>query len=109
MFSWFDATEFQRFGEELAVLFMEDKPALDEGNRKHRRMLKVTGKGKGRDPVQDILRKMVTRISAFEARKEANFYKKAKFANAFKWKLMESGYDAGFVDELSKELLIHFR
>ena len=88
---------------------MDDKPAADEGNRKHRCMLKVTGKGKGGDPVQDILRKLVIRISAFEARKEANFYRKAKFANAFKWKLIESGYDAGFVDEPSKELMINFR
>ena len=111
MFSWFNATEFQRFGEELAVLFMEDKPAPGEGNRKHRRMLKVKGKdkGKGRDPVQDTLRKLVIRISAFQPRKKANIYKKAKFANAFKWKLIEAGYDAGFVDELAKELVIHFR
>jgi hypothetical protein len=109
MLSWFNATEFQRFGEELAVLFMEDKPGADEGNRKHRRMLKGKAKGKGRDPMQDTLRKLVVRISAFEARKDANIYRKAKFANAFKWKLLEAGYDAEFVDELAKELVIHFR
>jgi hypothetical protein len=107
MFSWFNASEFERFGEELAALFMADKPDADEGNRKQRRMLKV--KGKGRDPMQDTLRKLVLRISAFEARKDANLYKKAKFANAFKWKLKEAGYDAGFADELAKELVIHFR
>jgi len=109
MLSWFDAKEFQRFGEELAVLFMEDKPAASEGNRKHRRMLKVKGKGKGTDPVQEMLGKLVIRISAFEARRGANIYKKAKFANAFKWKLKEAGYDAEFADELAKELVIHFR
>jgi hypothetical protein len=111
MFSWFNATEFQRFGEELAVVFMEDKPGAGEANRKLRRMLKVKGKGKGKgsDPVQDTLRKLVVRISAFEARKDANVYKKAKFANAFKWKLREAGYDAAFADELAKELVIHFR
>ena len=109
MFSWFNASEFQRFGEELAVLFMEDKPAADEGNRKQRRMLKVKGKGKGIDPMQNTMRKLVIRISAFEARKDANIYKKAKFANAFKWRLKEAGYDAGFADELAKELVLHFR
>jgi hypothetical protein len=107
MFSWFNAAEFQRFGEELAVLFMEDKPAAGEGNRKQRRTLKV--KGKGSDPVQVTLRKLMVRISAFEARKNANIYKKAKFANAFKWKLKEAGYDPEFADELAKELLIQFR
>lgn len=42
MLSWFNAMEFQRFGEELAVLFMEGKPAADEGNRKYRRKRKGT-------------------------------------------------------------------
>jgi hypothetical protein len=107
MLSWFDASEFKRFGEELAVLFMEDKPTADEGNRKDRRMRK--SKGGVDDPAQVKLRKLVIRISAFEARKGANFYKKAKFANAFKWKLIEGGYDAAVADELAKELTIHFR
>ena|SRR5688572_19386228 len=107
MLSWFNATEFQRFGEELAVLFMEGKPVADEGNRKYRRMRK--GKGTVSDPLQDKMRKLAARVSTFQARKEANIYKKAKFANAFKWKLKEAGYDAGFADELAKELLIYFR
>ena len=105
--SWFNATEFQRLGEELAVLFIENKPAAVEGNRKPRRMHK--GKGGGSDPLQATMRKLAMRISAFEARKNANIYKKAKFANAFKWKLIEAGFDSGFADELTKELLIHFR
>lgn len=109
MFSWFDATEFERFGEELAALFMEDKPSADEGNRKYRRMQKGKSKDKVSDPMQATMRKLVVRISAFEPRKRANIYKKAKFANAFKWRLMEAGYDSGFVDDLAKELVIHFR
>jgi hypothetical protein len=109
MLSWFNATEFTRFGEELAVQFMEDKPGAVEGNRKYRRMRQSRDKGAISDPMQVTLNKLVTRISAFEARKGANFYKKAKFANAFKWKLLDAGYDAGFVDSLTKELVIHLR
>jgi hypothetical protein len=107
MLSWFNATEFHRFGEELAVLFMEEKPAASEGNRKERRALK--GQSKCNDPMQATMSKLASRILAFEPRKQANFYKKAKFANAFKWKLIEGGYDAEFADELAKELVIHFR
>jgi hypothetical protein len=107
MLSWFNATEFKRFGEELAVLFIEDKPLDGESNRKHRRMLK--SRGGGSDPAREMIRKLVIRISAFEARKGANFYKKAKFANAFKWKLIEAGYDARLADSITKELVIHFR
>lgn len=105
MLSWFNAKEFQRFGEELAVLFIEDKPAPGEGNRQFRRKSKAVGS----EPAQEMLRKLVLRISNFEARKGANFYKKARFANAFKWKLIEAGYDARFADVLVKELVIHFR
>ena len=107
MFSWFNAKEFQRFGEELAVLFIADKPSVLEGNRQQRRASK--GKAKNSEPVQVALRKLVTRISTFEERKQANIYKKAKFANAFKWKLMEAGFDAEFADELTRELVLHFR
>jgi len=97
--------EFQRFGEELALLFMQDKPSAEDGNRKQRRM----DKAKGGDPMEVTMRKLVQRVSAFEARKDANLYQKAKFANAFKWKLKEGGYDDGFADELAKELVMHFR
>jgi hypothetical protein len=107
MWSWFNATEFERFGEELALLFLEDKPVQAEGNRKQRRAKK--GKGNDNDPIQVTMRKLASRIMAFEARKRANIYKKAKFANAFKWKLIEGGYEAEFADELTKELVIHFR
>lgn len=109
MLSWFNATEFTRFGEELALQFMEDKPGVLEGNRKYRRMRKKKDKGMASDPLEATLQKLVTRISAFEPRKGANFYKKAKFANAFKWKLLDAGYDAGFVDSLTKELVVHLR
>lgn len=107
MLSWFNAAEFQRFGEELAVQFMETKPLQGEGNRKYRRAKK--SKANDNDPIQVAMRNLVSRILAFEARKQANIYKKAKFANAFKWKLIEGGYEAEFADELTKELMIHFR
>jgi hypothetical protein len=106
MLSWFNAREFERLGEELAILFMEEKPSAEEGNRKFRRTNKARG---GRDPAQDPLRKLVSRISTFEEKKKANIYKTAKFANAFKWKLIEAGYDRAYADAVTKELVIHFR
>jgi hypothetical protein len=109
MLSWFDATEFKRFGEELAVVFMEGKPAVSDGNRKDRRARKSKGKGGESDQALAMLRTLETRISAFEARKSANFYKKAKFANAFKWKLIEGGYDTELADAVVKKVVILFR
>jgi hypothetical protein len=106
MFAWFNAVEFQRFGEQLAVQVVEKlplQPAVapnDKGSRK--------GKRKAAAP-QDVLRRLMTEVQMFSSRNKANFYKKAKFGNAFKWKLREAGYDAEFVDELTMELMLHFR
>lgn len=99
MISWFDAREHQRFGEELAAYVMEKMP------------LEPPAKGVRKRPKkpQEVLRKMLGQITEFSARHRANVYQRAKFGNAFKWKLIEAGYDNAFADELTKELLIHFR
>jgi tetratricopeptide (TPR) repeat protein len=37
---------------------------------------------------------------------ELNFYQKARFANAFKWKLIENGIESGVADDLTESLLL---
>jgi tetratricopeptide (TPR) repeat protein len=36
-----------------------------------------------------------------------NFYKKAKFANSFKWRLIENGVEPSIADELTQALIVH--
>jgi tetratricopeptide (TPR) repeat protein len=38
---------------------------------------------------------------------ELNFYQKARFANAFKWKLIEKGLESGVADDLTQSLILH--
>ncbi|MGD0506004.1 MAG: sulfotransferase [Steroidobacteraceae bacterium] len=38
---------------------------------------------------------------------QLNFYKKAKFGNAFKWRLIENGVDKGLADEITQRLVLH--
>jgi len=38
---------------------------------------------------------------------EMNFYQKARFANAFKWKLIENGVESGLADDLTQSLILH--
>jgi Flp pilus assembly protein TadD len=38
---------------------------------------------------------------------ELNFYQKARFANAFKWKLIEYGVESGAADDVTQSLLVH--
>ena len=36
-----------------------------------------------------------------------NFYKKAKFANSFKWRLLENGVGKELADEVTRRLVVH--
>jgi tetratricopeptide (TPR) repeat protein len=36
-----------------------------------------------------------------------NFYKKAKFANSFKWRLIENGVEPSIADEVTQSLILH--
>src|SRR5271169_6188797 len=38
---------------------------------------------------------------------QLNFYKKAKFANSFKWRLIENGIARELADEVTKSLVLH--
>ena len=37
---------------------------------------------------------------------ELNFYQKARFGNAFKWRLIENGVESGLADELTQSLIL---
>jgi hypothetical protein len=97
MFSWFDASEAQQFGTTLAEFFIERIPAEDSG-KKDKAMIKK----------QEVINKMLLQIEIFKVNHKLNLFKKAKLANAFKWKLLDAKYDTEFVDELTKTLLINF-
>ncbi|HSY28539.1 MAG TPA: hypothetical protein VK832_13610 [Burkholderiaceae bacterium] len=97
MFSWFDASDAQQFGTTLAEFFIERIPAEDSG-KKDKAMIKK----------QEVINKMLLQIEIFKVNHKLNIFKKAKLANAFKWKLLDGKYDSEFVDELTKTLLINF-
>ncbi|HXA46441.1 MAG TPA: hypothetical protein VNW52_02335 [Burkholderiaceae bacterium] len=97
MFSWFNASEAQQFGTTLADFFIERVPAADSGK-------KDTSPAKR----QEVINKMLLQIEIFKTNHKLNIFKKAKLANSFKWKLLDAKYEAGFVDELTKILLVNF-
>jgi hypothetical protein len=94
IFSWFDATDAEKFGEFLADFFMQRVPL-------------ATSKEKNKSFRQraEILSKLFTQLEKFKKEKKLNFYKKAKLGNAFKWKLKEAGYESDFVDQLTHALI----
>jgi hypothetical protein len=55
---------------------------------------------------EEELRKFVQRIDSDARPLRLNFYKRAKLANSFKWKLLQNGVKPEFVNELTRMLLL---
>lgn len=95
MLDWFDARDAQQFGITLARFFMERIP-LEEPHKKIKSLARK----------QEVLDKIFLQIQVFKIEHKLNIYKKAKLGNAFKWELLDTGYDPVLVDELTKLLML---
>lgn len=89
MFEWFNARAATDFGESLADFLAERIPT------------------KNPRKAPEALDKIFARVEQFKQTHRLNMYKKAKLGNAFKWKLIDYGYEDEFIDEMTKEVLLH--
>jgi tetratricopeptide (TPR) repeat protein len=95
--SWLDASKAVETGISLAdQLAPPAMPDLQKsGTKKPQTMLEA---------LQDILAQTDHGLHAADL----NFYKRAKLANSFKWRLIESGVDRATADEVTQELVLSF-
>jgi hypothetical protein len=91
----FDASEADEFGKKLAEMFAAKYPIVED-DTVAANMSKRTR----------VFSKLSIEIQQFMQTHKLNLYKKAKLGNAFKWSLMEKGYKAEFVDELTKQVIL---
>lgn len=89
IFDWFKAREVTEFGVKLADFLAERIP------------------NKSPKKAPDALAKLFAQIEVFKQSHKLNMYKKAKLGNAFKWRLIDHGYTDEFIEEMTKELLLH--
>lgn len=94
--SWFDASEVKEFGASLARFYIERISPGDFGE-KNKSIAKKQ---------QEVVNKMFQQMARFKLEHKLNIYKKAQLGNAFKWALKDAGYDATFVDQFTKELML---
>lgn len=66
----------------------------------------VAGSANARDTSASMQR-LLTRADTDVRPLQLNFYKKAKFANAFKWRLIENGVAKEFADQVTQSLVLH--
>jgi tetratricopeptide (TPR) repeat protein len=83
MLDWFNSREAAQIGTALAEEFAR------QGN--------TSGS------MEQLLRRADSAVRSLHL----NFYKKAKFANAFKWRLIESGVARKIADDVTQSLVLH--
>jgi hypothetical protein len=93
---WFNAQVAVEAGTSLA-----DKFAPPIGSRSVGRAKKGRSKDAGR-AWQSILDRLDREIRVLRL----NFYKRVKFANSFKWRLMENGVEKTVADQVTHSLLL---
>lgn len=89
LFDWFDARAAVECGATLAEFVVERIP------------------NKNPKKAPEALAKLFAHIERFKQNHKLNMYKKAKLANTFRWKLVDYGYTDEFIDEITKEVLLH--
>ena len=93
MFNWFSTKTSEHFGQELAAFVLSE---LSGRAGKHE--AKFTAKA------EKALVRADQKVRDFKASERLNVYKKAKLANAFLWKLKDSGCSAEYADQLTEWL-----
>lgn len=98
MFSWFDSGEAIEFGTKLAEYYDQEWRAL-ESKAAH----------KQEDKRNKLVAQVLQQAQQFGRTQKLNAYKMAKLGNAFKWKLIDLGYEKELIDLLTKDVLIVLR
>ena len=92
---WLDGRTATEFGKEIANDIRNLMP-LEKGAKVQKNPAKRLQK----------LARIVERTSARTAQHRFNFYQKAKFANALRWSLKDSGYTPDFIEEVVALILV---
>jgi len=90
IFNWLDTGDAAKVGAALADQFAPSR-----------------GKQSSPAAAGDALSEILLRADPEVRQLRLNFYKKAKFANAFKWRLLENGVDKALADEVTHRLVVH--
>jgi tetratricopeptide (TPR) repeat protein len=95
---WFNVREAVAVGAALADQ-LGPNATLTEATRARDKAAKAVT----RSALQDLLRRADREVRSLRL----NFYKRAKLANSFKWRLLENGVEKDVADEVTQALVLH--
>ncbi len=61
----------------------------------------------GKKRLEGVLDVVLTDMENYQLKERMNWVRKARFGNAFRWKLAEMGYSAAFVDALTEGVVAY--
>jgi tetratricopeptide (TPR) repeat protein len=93
---WFNAREATEFGIALADQF---SPPMATGSARR--------ENRSAQDQSNALQEILLRADREVRTLRLNFYKKAKFANSFKWRLLENGVEKEIADDVTERLVMH--
>jgi tetratricopeptide (TPR) repeat protein len=94
--NWFNSREATELGAELA----------DQYSQQSKLVSTVRNKAVSREPADSL--QTILNVAAAQIRQlKMNFYKRAKFANSFKWRLLENGIDKDVADKVTEKMVLH--
>ena len=96
LLGWFDSREAIAAGSSLAEQFLNGAELAE------RRRIKPKRGRPALDPMGGLLQSLERDIRPLRL----NFYKRAKLANAFKWRLLEGGVATEAADEVTRSLVM---
>jgi Flp pilus assembly protein TadD len=92
---WFNAREAADLGAALADEFAPLATSTRSGN--------TAGNKHRPDRLEELLQHVDRDVRSLRL----NFYKRAKFANSFKWRLLENGVKPDVANEVTERLIVH--
>jgi tetratricopeptide (TPR) repeat protein len=91
--AWLDGREAAEIGAALAEEFAPRSTSVVQGS----------AQSSPSGSLEQLLRRADREVRPLQL----NFYKKAKFANSFKWRLIENGVARKIADEVTQSLVVH--
>jgi tetratricopeptide (TPR) repeat protein len=94
--NWFNSREATELGAALA----------DQYSQQSKLVSTVRNKAPSREPADSL--QTILNVAAAQIRQlQMNFYKRAKFANSFKWRLLENGIDKDVAEKVTEKVVLH--
>ena len=98
LFDYLDAREATAVGAALADEFVARTPSRSApGSARHEG---------GAEVLRKSVRRFLQQVDQATQHRRLNFFKRAKLANTFKWRLLEKGVERELVDELTQALVM---